>query len=284
MIKKLLSSVLFVASVGVASSFGQAICTPNISCVPADSTFGICPDSVTGLAHGIVGVAYTQTMSIKIPGTTVVSGQTLPLTHLALTQVMVDTATSGSAVWVDCSVIGLTYLGNGANSPQGGAGAPNGYTMTKYCYWPAPDSSCVIVSGTPTKAGTFRIKILSYARATFSGFGSWAPAPDNTHYKIIIAPGTTGVEEEDMSKFEVMQNAPNPFSEKTEIRFNSPSVNAVDFKVYNLVGAVVYTESVKAEKGSNTITLKANAFAPGVYMYAIKNGSETITKRMVVTQ
>lgn len=293
MIKKLLSSVLFVASVGVAGAFAQANCTPDISCIPVDTTFGICPDTIAGLPHGLIGTPYSVTMSIKIPGTTTYQGQSLALTHLGLTKVWVDTVAADSNIYsdgfpdsrfVDLTTIGLDYDGSGVNTPNGASGV-GGYTMTKHGYWDAPGSACVVVSGTPTKVGTFHIRIISFGRVNFSGFGIWNSAPVNNHYKLIIAPnGSMGIESIDMSKFEVMQNAPNPFSEKTEIRFNSPSVNVVDFKVYNLVGAVVYTESVKAEKGENTITLKANAFAPGVYMYSVKNGAETITKRMVVTQ
>lgn len=283
MIKKLLSVALFTTTVGVANSFAQSNCTPDISCVPADSTFGICPDSATGLPTATGGQAYTVTMSIKIPGTTTAAGQTVTLSHLALTDVMVDIDTTSAENYVSLTTIGLDYLGSGANTPSGASGI-NGYTMTKYAYWNAPGSACVVVSGTPTMSGTFPVKIKSQGRAVVPGLGGlWSPAPDNTDYKLVVT-GTAGVELLNMNKFEVAQNAPNPFSEKTVINYSSPNVSDVDFKVYNLVGAVVYSETVKADKGANSITLKANAFAPGVYMYALKNGSQTITKRMVVTQ
>lgn len=280
MIKKLLSVVLFVTTVGIADTYAQASCVPNISCVPADSTFGICPDSATGLPPGDVGVAYNVQMSIKIPASTTQSGQTVNLTHLALTDVLVDT---GSSNYVSLSVIGLDYLGSGSNTPSGGVSGISSYTMTKYGYWDAPGTSCAIVSGTPTMAGTFPVKIKSYGRGVVFGFGSWLPAPDNTDYKLVVT-GTTSIELIDMTKFAVSQNTPNPFNEKTEINFTSPTVSDVDFKVYNVVGAVVYSEKVKADKGSNVITLKANSFAPGAYMYSLTNGAHTITKRMVVTQ
>lgn len=283
MIKKLLSVVLFASTVGVADTYAQSTCTPDISCVPTDSTFGICPDSAMGIAMGSVGQAYSQQMSIKIPGTTTQGGFTLPLTHLALTQVLIDTDTTSGTNYVDISTIGLDYMGNGTNSPSGGASGVPSYTMTKYAYWVAPGSACVMVTGTPTMGGTFPIKIKSYARANAFGSYQWAPAPDNTDYRLVVT-GTSSVEIMDMAKFNVAQNSPNPFNAQTEINFTSPSVTDVDFKVYNVVGAVVYSEKVKADKGSNVITLKANSFAPGAYMYSLTNGAQTITKRMVVTQ
>lgn len=284
MIKKLLSTVLLITSVGVMNSSAQALCTSNISCVPPDSTFGICPDSMTGLPAGTISQAYTVTMSIKIPASTVVAGVTYNLTHLALTEVKVDTSTSGTAVWVDLSAIGLTYLGSGANTPSGctNCAIGGGYTMTKFGYWNAPGQSCVIVSGTPTKVGTFKIKIISQARAVFFGQGTWAAAPENNDYRLVVA-APSGVGSIDQVKFEVSQNTPNPFSDKSEIRFSSVNSSEVEFKVYNLLGSVVYNSNFKSVKGVNTISIDANTLSPGVYMYSVKNGASTITKRMVVS-
>ena len=282
MIKKLLSTGLFIASVGVMNSSAQALCTSNISCVPTDSTFGICPDSMTGLPAGTVGQAYTVTMSIKIPGSQTVAGIPYTLTHLALTEVKVDTSTSGSAVWVDLSVLGLTYLGSGTNSPSGGVTGISGYTMTKFGYWDAPGQSCAIVSGTPNKTGTFPIKIISQARAIFFGAGTWAAAPENTDYRLVVS-APTGIATMDLTKNDVSQNIPNPFSDKSEIRFTSVSSSDVEFKVFNLLGSVVYSSNFKSVKGVNTINMEANSFSPGVYMYSVKNGANTITTRMVVS-
>ncbi|MCK6649222.1 MAG: hypothetical protein L6Q66_06175, partial [Bacteroidia bacterium] len=65
MIKKLLlsASALFLMNV---SSFAQ-VCTPNVSCIPGGQTYGVCPDSATGLAVGTVGVPYNQIVSMMVP-------------------------------------------------------------------------------------------------------------------------------------------------------------------------------------------------------------------------
>ncbi|MFY9309916.1 MAG: T9SS type A sorting domain-containing protein [Bacteroidia bacterium] len=289
MIKKLLSVVLFTSSIGVSASFAQVTCDDNTNCVPNNVDFGICPDSATGIAAGDVGVAYSQNMSIKIPASQVSGGQTVTVSELALTEVLIDTDTSSVENYVSITTIGLDYMGNGSNTltpGQPGNTSP-GFTMTKYCAWPAPGNACVIVSGTPTMAGTFPVKIKSRARVGSFGAFFWTPAsgstsvPENNDYKLVIN-GPSSIEFIDMTKFAVSQNTPNPFNEKTEINFTSPVVTDVDFKVYNVVGAVVYSEKVKADKGSNVITLKANSFAPGAYMYSLTNGAQTITKRMIV--
>ncbi|MES2139812.1 MAG: T9SS type A sorting domain-containing protein [Bacteroidota bacterium] len=282
MIRKLLSTVLLITSLGVMNASAQAaLCTSNISCVHPDSTFGICPDSMQGLPGGVMNQAYTVTMSIKIPGSVVSFGQTFTVTHLALQEVLVDLG----AGFVPISNLGLTYLGSGTNTPSGGAAAPTGglaIASPKYCYWNAPGSSCVIVSGTPNAVGTFPIKIKSLARVNVFGAPTWNQAPENNDYRIVVA-APTGVGSIDQVKFEVSQNTPNPFSDKSEIRFSSVNSSEVEFKVYNLLGSVVYNSNFKSVKGVNTITMDANTLSPGVYMYSVKNGGSTITKRMVVS-
>ncbi|HLC83630.1 MAG TPA: T9SS type A sorting domain-containing protein, partial [Bacteroidia bacterium] len=86
----------------------------------------------------------------------------------------------------------------------------------------------------------------------------------------------------DLTKFDVDQNSPNPFSESSEIRFSSVDNSNVEFKVFNMLGAVIYNKNFKTAKGVNTIKIEANSFAPGVYIYSITSGEKTITKRMIV--
>ncbi len=278
MIKKLLSAVLLITSVGVMNSSAQALCTYNFSCLAAGADHGICPDSATNIQHAVLNVPYTQTMSIRTPQTTLYNSVTMTLSHLVITDVQVNLG----AGFVPLSDLGITYLGAGTNVPSGGVSLPAGVTMTKFCYFDAPSEGCVNVTGTPNATGDFPIKILSKVRAVVSGFGSWASAPDNIDYHLVVT-AVAGIETLDLSKFSADQNSPNPFSEKSEIRFSSVSNSDVDFKVYNLLGSVVYSNKIKSVKGLNTITVDAETFSPGVYMYSLKSGEKTITKRMVVS-
>ena len=66
MIKQLLPIFFLVTTTSIAT----AQCTPDVSCLPANTAYGICPDSTTGLKHGVVNVPYSETISIKIPATT----------------------------------------------------------------------------------------------------------------------------------------------------------------------------------------------------------------------
>lgn len=277
MIKKLLSSFLMITSVGVINSSAQALCTTDVTCVPTGVDHGICPDSATNIPAGTLNQAYTVTMSILTPAIFIYMGAPVNISRLALTDVQVKIA----GTYVPLANLGLTYEGSGTNTPSGGVAGPSGYTMTKFCYWDAPSSSCVLVSGTPNATGDFPIRIISKVRVEVLGQFTWQDAPINDDYHLLV--NSTGIASLDLTKFDVTQNKPNPFTEKSEIQFSAVNSSDVEFKVYNLLGSVVYASNFKSVKGTNTISLEANSFSPGVYMYSVKNGNTTITKRMVVS-
>lgn len=249
MIKRLLSTFIFTSFTLLVT----AQCTPNVSCVPANATYGVCPDSATGLKHGTVNVPYTETVSIKVPSTT--DGFGVP----------------GGTVndIVIKSVVGLepnlTYQCN-----------PNN------CTFPGNSTGCALISGTPTQVWNQPIIVKITAHISVFGVPSSVDR-DLTGYRCIVD-GPMGIESLNSAKFDVGQNVPNPFNGKSEIRFHVVNNEQVDFKIYNMLGAVVYTNSFKAEKGTNTLTLDANTFAPGVYIYSLSDAGQTITKRMIVSR
>ena len=249
MIKHLLST-LFFASVTVIAT---AQCTPDVSCIPSGDTYGICPDSATGLKHGIVNVPYTETISIKIPATTDpfgVSGGTV------------------NSIKID-SVVGLepnlTYQCSVGN-----------------CTYPGNSTGCALVSGTPTQVWDKPIVVKITADVTF-GIVNQKVQRDLTGYRCIVEQ-PTGIESLNLTKFDVGQNVPNPVTGRSEIRFSVANNENVNFNVYNMLGAIVFSANYKAEKGINTIVIEANSFAPGVYIYSVGNTRQTITKRMVVSR
>lgn len=81
------------------------------------------------------------------------------------------------------------------------------------------------------------------------------------------------------------QNRPNPFSEKTTIRFsiNRNSKNIAIF-VFDLQGAMVKSfENLDVSFGE--ITIAGNDLTPGMYLYSLfVDGNEIDTKRMILTQ
>ncbi len=245
MMKRLLFTFLFATS-GV---IGYAQCTPDVSCVAAGKTYGVCPDSAVGLKEGVVNVPYSETVSLMIPKDGTDFGAPIPITNIQLISV------TGLAP-------GLSYTCSAVD-----------------CKFPGNSTGCALISGTPTQV--WNQPLVVKVRATLSIGGSIDR--DLTGYSSIVT-APTGIESFNQTKFEVAQNAPNPFNGKSEIHFNAVSNTNIDFKVYNMLGAVVYSNSFRAEKGQNTITLEASSFAPGVYVYSVATASQTITKRMIVSK
>lgn len=250
MIKKLLSTFLFATTTIIAT----AQCTADVSCVPSGKTYGICPDSTTGLKHGVVGVAYTETISIKVPTTGADFG--VPAATVKDVQIL--------------SVEGLEPNLTYACTPSN-------------CTFPGGTTGCALISGTPTQVWDKPIVVKAMAHATVPIIGAVDYPQTLTGYRCVVT-GPTGIDQLGAAKFDVGQNAPNPVTGKSEIHFSVVNSENIDFKVYNMLGAVVYANNFKADKGMNTIIIEANSFAPGVYMYSVANASQTITKRMIVSR
>ena len=109
---------------------------------------------------------------------------------------------------------------------------------------------------------------------------------------------TVGVIEEGTDvprQFTLDQNYPNPFNPTTVIRFSLPSQDAnqakgrvgegsnVVLKVYDLLGREVATlvNEVK-EPGSYEVTWDASGVASGVYLYKLRAGAFTETKKLIL--
>lgn len=249
MIKRLLSTIFFASSVFLAI----AQCTPDVSCLAAGAAYGVCPDSTTGLKHGTVNVPYTETVSIKVPSKTDAFG---------IPGGTVNSITIKSVVGLEPN---LTYQCNPAS-----------------CVFPGNSMGCALISGTPTQVWDKPIVVKITANVTVFGATSNIDR-DLTGYRCVVD-AATGIESLNIMKFDVAQNTPNPFNGKSEIRFTTVTNEIMDFKVYNMLGAVVYTSNVKADKGQNIITIDAGSFAPGVYIYSVGNTMHTITKRMIVSR
>jgi len=88
----------------------------------------------------------------------------------------------------------------------------------------------------------------------------------------------------DLSQAVLYQNAPNPFTDRTEIKFNLPgnAVNASIF-VFNMQGALMKQLPVNARQSS--VIINGSELAAGMYLYSlIVEGKIVDTKRMILTK
>ncbi len=85
------------------------------------------------------------------------------------------------------------------------------------------------------------------------------------------------------TEFAIQQNYPNPFNPSTNINYSLPEASSVTIVVYDLLGQKV-AELVNTEKaaGYHTVAFDASALSSGVYIYQIKAGAFTQTKKMML--
>ncbi|MGD8777354.1 MAG: T9SS type A sorting domain-containing protein [Ignavibacteria bacterium] len=89
--------------------------------------------------------------------------------------------------------------------------------------------------------------------------------------------------EEIPKEYILNQNYPNPFNPTTTISYSIPEDNYVTLKVYDLMGQEISTLiSGKLNAGQYEMNFDASNLASGVYLYRLKAGSYSITKKMVL--
>jgi hypothetical protein len=78
------------------------------------------------------------------------------------------------------------------------------------------------------------------------------------------------------------QNTPNPFQRTTEIGFELPEDNRVEFMIVDAQGEIIYTMSIDGKKGYNKLTYDASdMIESGVYYYQINTKFGIETRKMI---
>jgi len=231
------------------SAFGFAqVCTPDPNATglfyPAQ------PDSTAN-----PGEWYEQTMTLSVPTDT----------NIVVATIHIDSVFLDSVRGLP---VGLTY---GCNSSLGN------------CNYPGGTDGCFIISGTLNANDTVGVYPITFDVILYGVLDS---TPTTLPYSLdlySIYVGNVGVQTLNLSKFDVIQNIPNPFNGNTTIKFSSPANEKVDFLVYDMIGKQVYNSKINAVTGINKINFSSEKLAPGAYFYTLANSKTRITKRMIVT-
>lgn len=85
--------------------------------------------------------------------------------------------------------------------------------------------------------------------------------------------------------FALDQNYPNPFNPVTNIRFSVGTRGPVTLAVYDLLGReVAVLAEGTMDAGSYSVPFDASRFASGLYLYRLRSGAYTSTKKMVLVR
>ena len=81
--------------------------------------------------------------------------------------------------------------------------------------------------------------------------------------------------------FELYQNEPNPFEDKTVIGFQLPAA-AATLTVYDAAGRVLFTQQGDYAKGYNAMVLDRSLLkTAGVMYYTLETATTSATKKMI---
>jgi hypothetical protein len=278
--KKIYLTFMIIAS-AVSSVFAQTV--PTCSLNPtflASNKIGVWPDSATNFLSGTVGVPYEQNITVKVPKDTIAG----PL-HFCFNRFVLSTP-SGT---VNYNLPPGLMIGSSTAAVSNGT--VNGSPSFKF---PGNANNCASVYGTPTTAGSYTLTFLvdAYGTPIFSGscpaspvvsFGSQISSQTLKYYIINIAPNTaTGLTDIGNGKMALSQNFPNPSSLTTDITFYVEGQDDATVLVYNLLGDVVSSQTIKTAVGDNKVTINTAGLAAGTYMYTLKYKGASATKRMIV--
>lgn len=266
--RKLILLICIAASMGFQQAWSQA-CTPNSFLVSLGIP-GIYPNPLqnSNLPDGTVNSPYSVTLTLIVVGdTTIDLSQQVGLPIPPVTADISDQRINN----ISGLPPGLSY----ACEPSS-------------CSILGDSAGCIIIQGTPTTVGSYVLGVdtelgiaVPAAVPVIGGQIVYIPIP-GLNYDMEVKSSGVGIEELRDDVFSVVQNGPNPFSDFTEIHFNSPKPAKVGFQVVDISGKVHHAAEHRASAGLNMIRFEAEDLAPGIYFYTLSNGEQSITHKMVL--
>lgn len=226
-------------------------CTPDPTCTDVGNPGEMCPEN---LPPATVNVPYNQVVTVIPPSTFFYNGQTVQILKIKVSQ-------------VENIPPGLTYQCNPSNCEFVVTNP-----ITRYC---------ILLSGTPTTAGTYPLKIHVVPYITVFGQPMALPTQVDDTSLVMVVNQSSNYELINTSKFTVLNPQPNPFNSVVKIGVYSPSTNAVTLQVFDVLGNRVYEEKAVINKGEYTFKFDGSSLKKGLYVYTINNGKEHFVKQLI---
>jgi hypothetical protein len=105
------------------------------------------------------------------------------------------------------------------------------------------------------------------------------PANDTLRIKREI---NVGIETLEGNGFTLGQNIPNPATNSTRIDYSIPESGEVVFYIQSASGQLLYSKTIEAASGINSLEFNTNTLAAGIYIYSIEYKGQRLIKRMSV--
>ncbi|MCX7862812.1 MAG: T9SS type A sorting domain-containing protein [Bacteroidales bacterium] len=244
--------LLFVALVSIFyTNHLSAQCTPDPTCNDIGNPGEMCPET---LPPATVNVPYNQVVTVIPPASFIYNGQTVSILKIKVTQ-------------VQNLPNGLTYQCNPSNCE---------FTVTNPL-----TRYCILLSGTPTTAGTYPLKVHVVPYISVFGVPTALPEQVDDTSLVMIVNQSSGIEITNTNKFYVQNPQPNPFNSTVKICGYSPSYQNVALQVFDVLGNKVYEEKTMIQKGEFTFKFDGSTLKKGLYVYTVTNGKEHFVKQFI---
>jgi Secretion system C-terminal sorting domain len=238
--------------------FASGQCIPDTNVTHND--VGIYPDSATGLPHALTGQPYSTEIQVKVGVDTTftdpVSGLTLPAT--------IDSI----------KILNVT-------------GLPSGFTYSctpSNCTFPGGSDACISLQGpSPTVNMVGFYPIVVQLRGFGKVFGTPQTINQNDSDYAITIDSTTGIGTIERNTFSIGQNQPNPAKSYTSIPVSFLRNEQITFTLSNLLGVKVITGNFSFQRGKSFIPVDLHGIQPGIYIYTVSNGRNSLTRRMIIS-
>jgi hypothetical protein len=83
--------------------------------------------------------------------------------------------------------------------------------------------------------------------------------------------------------FTLGQNIPNPANNSTRIDYTVPETGKVVFQVHSISGQLLYSKTIEASRGTNSIELNTTTFAAGVYVYSMEYKGQKRVRQLIIS-
>jgi hypothetical protein len=267
--KKIFLPVLLLIS---TFSFAQ-VCVPGTITVPGKGY--IIPDAALNFNDACVGQNYLQYVYIKVPKDTTVSlfGVNIPAT---IDSFVIKRAVTGLPAGLTAETV-PNFLAAAPSNPK---------TNFERLVVKGDSLACIKISGivptgTALGANNLSINVRAYLRAGLA----IDTAMDINYYVINVKANNcfpASISNLDKYSFDLIGNAPNPFTGNTTISFQSAVSKNFDLKIMSATGAIVYAEKVKSQIGMNYINIDGSKLSSGMYMILLNDDKNRLTKKMQV--
>ncbi len=229
----------------------HAQCTPDGTCNDIGNPGEMCPEV---LPPATVGVPYSQVLTVIPPATFNYNGQSVALTKIKVSN-------------VENLPAGLTYQ----CSPSNCEFTPT-TPVTRYC---------ILMSGTPTQAGTYQLKIHVVPYITIMGVATALPEQVDDTSLVMVVNTASYSQIVSATKFTLLAPEPNPFNNVVSLSYYAPYTSSVNLQVFDVLGNKVYEEKMIAGRGENSFKFDGSTLKRGVYIYTVNNGREHFVKQLI---